>query len=175
MFGFVKRAHAETQAKIALDNINGLLHNRLGIVGAEVYRDPYVMGYFYLLIVGLLKAHSGNGYDSESSAMSLGRCWEHLTGLPGSELFVATIEMSGGRKAEFSAGCDGGALFLVLHLGNARRSDPRVAELLEAARATSAGYQLAHGEPQNEMVAAAALALTRDLIGRVASLRRTTS
>jgi hypothetical protein len=172
MFGFVKRAHAETRAKIALDQINGLMHNRFGMLGSEVYRDPYVMGYFYLFVGGLLKAHSGNSYSRESNTMSLGRCWEHLTGLPAREFFAATLEMSGGRNAGFSEGCDAGTLFLVLHLGNAKRSNPHVAALLAAAREASPGYQATYGEPQDEMAAAAALAMERDLIGRVATLRR---
>jgi hypothetical protein len=36
MFGLLKRAHAETQAKVALDHINGPLHNRFGMIGADV-------------------------------------------------------------------------------------------------------------------------------------------
>ena len=170
MFGFYKRAQAETNVQLQLEQITQELQERFGPLSRLLWQDPYLLGYAHIVIGALLKDQNPGNVSQELVGMQLNRRLAAFTGLE-PQYFVHGIDaLIRENNASFTKGSDDGALWFLLVTGRGRPSDSRVAEAMALSKDSARLYELAKDEHMPPMASAAAHVYERDLISRVQSI-----
>lgn len=63
MFGFIKRAQAESATQTVVAQMVQMMRHQCGELRAHVWRDPYVVTWMQVVIAGLLKHLSVGVFD----------------------------------------------------------------------------------------------------------------
>ena len=171
MLGFMRRTSAISETNKILDNISQIIHWHVGMIGSDIWGDPYVMGYFASVIGASTQFLSNSSFNQEQGGAAIGDCWTRISGLPSLPFKIATIEMSNGRNAEYCKGFSDAIWWTAFHFRIPKRGNPTVEKILDDARTLARVNSKATDGQFDELTSATAMLLQRDLLARITLLK----
>ena len=176
MFKFFQRARAERLARAEatttamLEQLIARIKMPQRNLPERVWRDPYVMTYFGVLIAEVYRLNSAG---KDASDQLLAHIWRNLTGQDPAHFARAAAALPHVSKdsVQFKAAHDA-YMLLVFMKGKPDLKDYKVRRVFELAQHYARDLGAISGEEPNVMKAATQMLLAGDLEDRIASLLR---
>ena len=124
MFGFMKRAHAETIVSLRLDVVRKHLENICGPISDQIWGEHYILGYLAGAFHLLLKVENPPNTKPEYNGLQSSRLWQRFTGRPAQQFLRDTFVLVDNQDPEFLNGFDRGSLWAGMASGIAKREHP---------------------------------------------------